>query len=173
MKKTLLSGVAFTAMVVLISCGGKTKEPEIKSPPPTNNKEQVTARDTNDTVVPPYYVPKEQALADISNYGKACRTSYGNFPLRAYTLQTYDLIRGLDITGCSVDTTHHLRGYIGLTESGEYKFYFVMAVGASLPDVPGHDSCFVVNGQEYVLDLNAPCPNTCDVTSAFYIAGQK
>jgi hypothetical protein len=171
MRKFLLSGVVVAAMAALCSCKGKPEAPT-KTPPPTTEEKKTVVEDH--VGVPPNYVPKDTALADIHNFAVHCRDDYNKFSLRAFTLHTVDLFEGLglNIENCPIDTTDHLRGYLGMRPDGEFKFYFVKVVGAHLPDDAGHDTCIVYDGEEYVLDLNAPCPNTCDYTSPFYLAGQ-
>lgn len=120
-------------------------------------------------------IPLEQAIDDIRRYKEfadSAFTASGLSALRAFTLNTADLLKALNITTSNTDDLH-VRGYMAINKNNEFRFYLVRVVDAALKPNPhdcvaGKDEMFKYEGKMYVLDLNAPCPKTCDIESPLY-----
>lgn len=100
--------------------------------------------------------------------------------ISAFTINTRDVLKthGFAVPpGCAVQ--YHTRVYIGLDSLADgmnFKFYLLPVVGVGdeivTPANPGWDTVFkYISGQPprdtvyYALELNAPCPNTCAISS--------
>lgn len=123
-------------------------------------------------------VPLDQAIADIKRYKDFADTAFtrsGLSVLRAFTMNTFDLLDALNLKKITTDSMH-VRGYLAINKDNEFRLYLVRVTDATLkPDphdcVPGKDVFFEYEGRKYVLDLNAPCPKTCDIESPLYKLG--
>lgn len=108
-----------------------------------------------------------EAHNNIQHYADSCftlfnRDSAGNeIPnpnynfIRSYTISDTDL---LSVLGLPITTkcTKHCRVYLGIDPGNQFKLYLTPV------SVTGNDSLLVNSaGNQYVLDLNAPCPSTC------------
>jgi hypothetical protein len=112
----------------------------------------------------------------------------GVVPIKAYTLRAEDLLGALGIPAEYADSSitkyKHARVYLGYKKGKGFKLFILPVYGA---DLSGKDTSLWKGGYdvylnkeglpippnsdkstsdgEYVLDLNAPCPNTCAETS--------
>lgn len=140
-----------------------------------------------------YCVSLDMAVKAISKL----ETIVPNTPTRAFTVNAYDLLGALGYTNDQIELliesyplpNTHARLYLGAahttTNKPELKLYLVPVTGANIspsnPVVAGTDQ--IPNGDfqsekgapvqkgEYVYDLIAPCPGTCDYSSPLYQAG--
>lgn len=154
------------ALAVLFSaCQNTTDAPS--APEKAEQPAPVTAT-TMDTV------PLETALMNIKHYQDSCAAFFnGTVPIRAYTIHAEDMLLALGIDPSKVECRYsHARVYIGLNDSSRFKLYFTPVLDADLhPDAmnAGRDTILRdADGNQFVMDLNAPCPNTCDVQSPLY-----
>lgn len=118
-------------------------------------------------------VPLAVAQVNIRHYLDTCDTILGTIPIRAYTVHANDMLLSLGIDPSTVKPQYnYARVYLGLDANNNFKLYFTPVSGADLkPGVmnPGTDVILKdEDGNGYVMDLNAPCPNTCDVNSPLY-----
>jgi hypothetical protein len=147
----------------------------------------------NDSSISYYAVPKNEAIKSIKYYQKIAKEKFqGTIPIRGFTIRTADL---LEVSGMPVpDTVYtryaYVRMYLGLdSASNLFKIFLTPVDSANLnvtPPIAGKD--VILNGPysrsvkvkvkgdvddgDYVLDLSAPCPNSCDDESPFYMADQ-
>lgn len=129
------------------------------------------------------------AQRDIRAYDSLCDTLLHVIPVSGYTIRAEDLLAalGMDSTLVNSDTCmyHHVRVYLGYRASHGFKLFIVPVEGADLStpdsaawsagadillDKTGQPGCrgskvHLASADEYVLDLNAPCPTTCPSTS--------
>lgn len=120
-------------------------------------------------------MPLDSATQAIHRYDSICEKYLGVIPIRAYTIRAQDLTQALglpDTIRCAYD---HVRVYLGMDKRNQFKIFFTPVINASLnPDdmqagtdvILGHIDSDPHSG--YVLDLNAPCPTTCDQTSPLF-----
>ncbi len=111
-----------------------------------------------------------QWKANYQNYQdsllKAAGQSFRPFA-SAFTFQTNDLLVALGIPTTTKTNYRHVRGYFGIDENGNSKIFFVGVDGADFKaNIAGTDIFFSCskqqnNDQEFVLDLNYPCPTLC------------
>ncbi|MDR0801710.1 hypothetical protein [Fluviicola sp.] len=91
--------------------------------------------------------------------------------LRAYKISAMDMLEvmGIDSSVAPVPKYQFCRAYLGLDANGKFRLYLT-PVAADTDLFYNPDSAHAVRAQSnsYVLDLIAPCPNTCDVTSPLY-----
>jgi hypothetical protein len=130
-----------------------------------------------------------EAKKDIREFDQLCKDSLkGIIPVEGYTIRAEDLLAalGLDPTLVNSDTCmyHHVRVYLGFKKDHGFKLFIVPVEGADLSgpdstwkggtdimlDSTGTPRCrgskvHLASSEEYVLDLNAPCPTTCSTTS--------
>ncbi len=130
-------------------------------------------------VTPEDAVPFGKAMIDIENYEKYLKENNldSNF-VRAFTKSSIDFIEGL---GLAIDENakvqfKHVRFYLGLNDSMEFKLYLTPVVGANLRKEKGsiragkdHILCRSITAvtdkqvsqEGYMLDFSMPCPKTC------------
>jgi len=131
-------------------------------------------------------IPKDSAIADIDSYDLLCRKTLGDVPVRAYTIRSQELLvaMGLDSALLNKATYKNIRVYLAYQpkaqngSTGSFKLFVVPVEGANLdvsPAIGGKDVMLDKNGHgikpselagypnddQYMLDLNTPCPNTC------------
>ena len=168
MKKNTIIYAAALCIITLFSCNQKpaeTKQEELK----------------NDVVLTELSIVKlalDTAKSDIHRYDDACRDFFNDsVPIRAFTVRAADLFEALGMPVAYYDSVkyQHARVYLGLDAYKHFKIFFTPVADANLdPGVmsPGKD--IILQGlpgdgkAKYVLDLNAPCPNTCDTQSPLY-----
>lgn len=111
----------------------------------------------------------------------------------SFTIRAKDLFAAMGLPYDSTCSPYsHIRVYSGYRIAGEagtrsqegFKLYIVPVSGVSKENPSGHDELLQRSGKDftvakpdigqlskqYVLDLNAPCPSTCDMTSPLYPA---
>lgn len=161
MKKNLFLPISIAVLLFSACQNTPTEtaaEPEKKAPTAV----AATSMDT---------VPLATAIQNIKHYQDSCLAFFNNnIPIKAYTIHADDMLMALGIDPSTVECQYsHARVYIGLNDSSEFKLYFTPVVDANLqPDVmaAGRDTILSdADGNKFVMDLNAPCPNTCDNTS--------
>lgn len=103
-------------------------------------------------------------------------------PIKAFTVRAVDLLAAMGMPAAEPPTLpyDHIRVYLGFNKSaGQFKLYIVPVAQASINNQQsGQDLMLDAHGNavqpeqvyppgylsdKYVLDLNAPCPNLCDV----------
>lgn len=123
----------------------------------------------------------DSARNDISNFDSICSVLFnGEVPVKAFTVRAVDLFGAMGIPYDSTSCTyHHIRVYLGYNAADKFKLFIVPVEGADLSTgspAPGTDMMFNKSGRavpasidslatEFVLDLNTPCPSTCDMSS--------
>lgn len=161
MKKYSYLFLPVIAVVLLSACQNSSTETAAE-PKKADKNAVATTMDT---------VPLETALINIKHYQDSCKAFFNNtVPIQAYTIHAQDMLMALGIDPATVECQYsHARVYIGLNDSSEFKLYFTPVVGADLqPDAmnAGRDTILKdADGNQFVMDLNAPCPNTCDANS--------
>jgi hypothetical protein len=128
----------------------------------------------------------DSARQDILYFNSLCQTHLKdtNPPISAYTIRAIDLLGALGLPATLGDSARykHIRMYIGYRQNSGFKLYLVPVDSASLAGTDpsqwrgGYDVLLDSVGKGiprhkmnlrndtetgYVLDLNAPCPNTC------------
>lgn len=165
----------------LMAMNGCKNEPSAAKP--AEHTTSIRLKDQNTLV----HVPLATAQANIARYDSMCTIIFskmgGNAPIKAYTVHAADLFESLGIPGSYADSSlcryHHARVYLGLDSSYSFKLYFTPVTGADLSaDEPVAGTDIILKdtkGDSYVMDLNAPCPNTCDDQSPLFntLKGKK
>jgi hypothetical protein len=130
------------------------------------------------------------AQKDVREFYQLCRDSLkGLIPIKAYTIRAEDLLAALGMDPKLVNSDqciyHHVRVYLGFKKEQGFKLFMIPVEGADLSapdssawqagadillDSTGKPGCrgskvHLASADEYVLDLNAPCPTTCPSTS--------
>jgi hypothetical protein len=168
MKNTVLKNLAFICLITLFaSCTVPKAETE------KNDRAHSVLRSRADFRVSSVHFSLEQARKNVFSYDSICRITLHGIPVRAYTVRALDLIEvlGLDPADTSLCKFKHARAYLGFDSKGQFKLYLTPVVGADLdkePLIPGRDTILRDDAGEFVLDLNAPCPMTCDKLSPLY-----
>jgi hypothetical protein len=108
-----------------------------------------------------------------------------SIPIRAYTIRAVDLLDALGLPVGLADSSicqyKYIRTYLGYRQGTGFKLYIVPVKDACLKNNIGGDDVLLNSlgravkidsrgfpeEQEYVLDLNAPCPKTCPDNSPF------
>ncbi|TND08345.1 MAG: hypothetical protein FD123_2376 [Bacteroidetes bacterium] len=174
MKKTSIFAAVAASVMILYSCSNQPAAVK-----PSQSAAAVPVGDHGTTV----RVPLDTARKNIYRYDTLSQAIFAKFPhhvpIRAYTIHAGDMLEalGMPAADSAICQYKHARVYIGLDYNYSFKLYFTPVDSASLGgdnpvagvDVILQDSL----GKSYVLDLNAPCPNTCDVNSPLYRAGKK
>ena len=136
--------------------------------------------------VSPTMIDLSIAAEHIRLYGQwastvpdSTRCASGMVPLGAYYAGTaangfssHDIhkIVGTDATDWGGSTTSYFRAYTGLTDTSRAaRLYIVPLDGKNQDSIP---ECINSNGEtiQFVYDLTAPCPQTCDPASPLYRA---
>lgn len=170
MKKTILAAATVLALLSVQSCNNNN-----------HNNEKVEEKAPEQAVTPKkhlltssFRVPLPEAKENIRRYNDRCAELLGTVPIKAYTIHAEDLMEVLGIPSSEppIYKYSHIRAYLGLDSLNNFKLYLTPVEGANLsadPKVAGTDVILTdESGMQYVLDLNAPCPATCDLTSPLY-----
>lgn len=164
MKKTILAAAVLCSLLIAQACKTEVKTEE--------KKEEKTTVPVTRLLTSSYQVPLSVAQANIQHYTEKCGEVLGIVPIKAYTIHAEDLMEVLGIPDTLLCKYSHVRAYLGLDTLNQFKLYLTPVEGANLAAVPkiaGNDVILKnAEGAEYVLDLNAPCPATCDITSPLY-----
>ncbi len=164
MKKNILAASLMLSLMITQSCKTEVK---------TEDKKEVKT-ETKRLLTSSYQVPLAVAQDNIQRYTNKCFEALGIVPIKAYTIHAEDLMEVLGIpeTDPKIYKYDHVRAYLGLDTLNQFKLYLTPVEGANLSAVPkiaGNDVILKnAEGAPYVLDLNAPCPATCDLTSPLY-----
>ncbi|MEI3800356.1 MULTISPECIES: hypothetical protein [unclassified Chitinophaga] len=123
----------------------------------------------------------------IQSYDSLCRLHWkGAEPIEAYTIRAVDLLAAMglppELADSSICRFKHIRVYLGFQDKVGFKLYVVPVDNACMkgkdpakwnagtdvildkdanPILANIDSTGIAAYDKYVLDLNAPCPNTC------------
>jgi hypothetical protein len=124
----------------------------------------------------------DSAQTDIRYFKTLCHERLQDTPICAYTLHAIDLIEALGLPRSLEDSCEYkyARVYLAYRPNNGFKMYVVPVDSADLSGTnpakwkPGIDILLDSSGRgippkrklragetEFVLDLNAPCPNTC------------
>lgn len=161
MKKSILAVALLISIMSIQSCKTEVKKEEKPVIPHRN-------------LTSSFRVPLAVAQDNIQRYTNKCSELLGIVPIKAYTIHAEDLMEVLGIPPSEppIYTYDYVRAYLGLDSLNSFKLYLTPVEGANLSAVPKIAGTDVIlkdaTGAEYVLDLNAPCPATCDLTSPLY-----
>lgn len=139
-------------------------------------------------------VKTEAAQRYVRKYESICRDTLklGNTPIKAFTIRYEDLLAAMGISSIDPDSVKHkhIRVYLGYDSTDHVHAGFKLLIlpvdsaytsgddtskwkggydvlldstGKPIKYGPGGKTTVTVT--PYVLDLNAPCPNTCSVNS--------
>lgn len=166
MKKTILAAAVLCALLIAQACKTEVKT-EVKEEKKAENTVPLTR-----LLQSSFQVPLSVAQDNIDRYTKKCSEVLGIVPIKAYTIHAEDLMEVLGIPDTASYKYHHVRAYLGMDTLNQFKLYLTPVEGANLGVVPKIAGTDVIlknaEGAQYVLDLNAPCPATCDITSPLY-----
>jgi hypothetical protein len=165
MKKSILTAAIMISLMITQSCKTEVKTEE--------KKEEKTGTPVKRLLTSSFHVPLAEAQVNIARYVDKCTELFGNVPIRAYTISAEDLVQalGMDTVEPIPCRYKHIRAYLALDSLFNFKMYITPVEGANLAAVPkiaGTDVILSDESGEYVLDLIAPCPATCDFTSPLY-----
>ena len=130
----------------------------------------------------------DSAQKDIKYYDSLCRLYLGDTipPISAYTIRAIDVLDALGLQAMADSARFkYIRMYLAYRKENGFKCYIVPVDSADLSSIypenwkGGYDILLDSLGKpiprklnqihysksEYVLDLNAPCPNTCATNS--------
>lgn len=130
----------------------------------------------------------DSAQKDIKYFDSLCRIHLGDTipPISAYTIRAIDLLDALGLTAMKDSSKYkYIRMYLGFRKENGFKCFIVPVDSADLSGTHpenwrgGYDILLDSTGKriprklnqvhnsksEFVLDLNAPCPNTCATNS--------
>jgi hypothetical protein len=167
MKNLIVKTAAIMCLIATQSCNNAEKtETKTEEQP---KKEAVTSNLLKSSV----RVPLKDAQDNIVRFNNMCLEKFGSVPIRAYTIHAADLLEvlGLDVSDTTKCKYKYARAYLGLDSSNDFKLYLTPIDSADLSSSPkkaGKDVILKDKDGSYVLDLNAPCPMTCDFTSPLY-----
>jgi hypothetical protein len=175
MKKTLLS-LALAAGFLTIGCD---------HPSSAKNEQEITPETLKHILL-----HADAARHYIRIFDSICREKLGDTPIRAFTIRYQDLFAAMGIPEIDSNQVTHkcIRVYLGYDTSDHvhagFKLLLVPVDSAYIGGdnksnwFSGFDVLLDSSGKAiryvpssttvtpYVLDLNAPCPNTCSTNSA-------
>jgi hypothetical protein len=169
MKKLIVSTAAIVCLIATQSCNNSAKTETKKEEHSTKAAHSVNLLRSS------VHVPLAEAKDNIMRYNNTCIERFGTVPIKAYTINAIDMLEvlGLEVAD-SICKYKHARAYLGLDSLYRFKLYLTPVDSADLsavPILPGKDVILTDKYGYYVLDLNAPCPMTCDFTSPLYYEG--
>ncbi|MES2382773.1 MAG: hypothetical protein V4538_17130 [Bacteroidota bacterium] len=172
MKNIYLSISIVIFLFTLLSCQNKSTEKTtsgtgMEEPSDTPGYEGYAVR-----------LPLDSAIDYIKRYGEVCRSKFdGQVPIKAFTIHSVDLFEAMGMPAGMRDSTvckyKRVRAYLGINSHGTFKLMIVPVqelTGVTPADSAGRDTILQDDNGRYVLDLNAPCPATCDFASELYNA---
>ncbi|MEO5912319.1 MAG: hypothetical protein ABIP95_15640 [Pelobium sp.] len=179
MKTTSLKVMIVISLFAFVAC---TNNSEKKA---TSNSDSLMQNYRPLDSVPAVLASLKSTKANIKAYDSICRIQFKTIPIKSFTVRAVDLFGAMGMPGNYADNSickyPHIRVYLGYdVKLGVFKLYVVPVEGADLAKgISGKDVILnkkgipitkkenMINGgnDQYVLDLNAPCPNTCDETS--------
>lgn len=164
MKKTTIITVSALVGVCLFlsNCAQESEKTNSEGDPPQSD---LIYKDT---------VHLATAIANITNYVANCKKYFrDSIPIRSYSINKSDIFGVLGVTSVPNCAFDHCRVYIGLTNNYKFKLYMTPTVLKPDPANP-KDSIYMdvilkdYAGKQFLYDLNAPCPSTCDKYSPLY-----
>ena len=165
-KNAILKVFLFSGTLLLVLAGCKNNEKKDNAAlenPPTNKG--VIYKDT---------VRLLTAQNHIRNYLNGCDSLFHDkIPIRSYSINKSDIFGVLGVTSVPNCAFDHCRVYIGLTKDNKFKLYMTPTVLKPDPNSPNNSIYMDTilkdsNGKQFLYDLNAPCPSTCDKTSPLF-----
>lgn len=121
--------------------------------------------------------PRDTAISNIKRFLTMQGSYLKGIVIRGYTIRAVDLFGALGIPGSYVDSPMcrytHIRVYLGLDRDSAFRLYILPTKNVSLDSSQGGQDLYLdslgnildpttqVAASPFVLDLNAPCPNTC------------
>lgn len=108
-------------------------------------------------------VPVTEAIVNIARYVN----KYGDQSIRAFKIGASDMLQVLGLDSVIDSKYEYCRAYIGMESNNDFKLYLtpVRVTEGGFFDVFLPDGTTVPTEESYVLDLIAPCPNSCDPNS--------
>lgn len=188
MKKTILATIVCATITLLqLACGpSNAKQAKGGHAAESGNNcplSQTSGFTLTGTEMHPNFTSIDTAKADVRRLDSLLMSVFGrnSVPVRAFNLNTHDI---LFAHGIQVDTTltkFHTRAYMGIaSDLKTFKLYILPVTGSSGKEItesnPGNDIMVAFNVTQprdttiyCALELNTPCPNTCDPASPLYI----
>ncbi len=110
----------------------------------------------------------EVRIDDAIDHVKAFNKKYSY--IRAYKISAMDMMEVMGIDTVAVQPRYaSCRAYLGLDPDGKFRMYLTpVANNVDLFFNPTDSVACAAKASSYVLDLIAPCPNTCDSSSPLY-----
>lgn len=144
----------------------------------------------SDTTVSTVLYKAADALKNIAIYDTLSKKYLKmEAPINSFTINAVDLMAALGIPANTVNPKfNYVRAILGFDSLAGFKLFLVPVVGANLSlgnagrnvylnsNGIANDTINSANfatGNEYVLDLNAPCPKTCPPSDAVLTPGYK
>ncbi|MCC6372430.1 MAG: hypothetical protein IT236_15605 [Bacteroidia bacterium] len=161
MKKINLNSVIVICALALFSCDNKTETAKMGN-----------GGNDNEPVCGSIELPVDTAVKCIKRYDSLWKASHAGqpAPVRAFTIRAVDLLKAMGMpTEMASDTNvckyNHVRVYLGQNYDNAYKLFITPVSGANLCNSVGGADVILSNTKatpsNYVLDLNAPCPQVC------------
>lgn len=190
MKQLIICITLAAGIAAATGCNDKPAKPAITGHPSPNSGDTIICGPTSggQDSVSKVLCPLTTAFRDVQLFDSLSRAYLGDsIPVRAYTIRAVDLLDALgmpdELADSAICKYKYIRAYLGYRKGKGFKLYIVPVVGASLKDnIGGCDIMLNSIGkaavrtggltgyaeeEEYVLDLNAPCPKTCPDNSPF------
>lgn len=186
--RTTISCIAMATIIVLAtSC---KNQPSV----PGAGVAVIDSTHTLDSLISSVLYKASIAKQNIALYDSICNNTFvGIKPVanKSYTIRAIDLLLAMGISGKYADSAlckyKYARAIIGYDRVAGYQLFLVPVVGANLKIPIAGSNVYLdslgngINpistknstGNEYVLDLNAPCPNTCGSDDAVLTADHK
>jgi hypothetical protein len=125
-----------------------------------------------------YRFPLKKAKKDINRYDSLSKLVFKNpgyvnkIPIKAFTIRAIDLLEVLGLPDNTVTSYDHVRVYLAMNDSLDFKLFLTPVDSANLSAKPPRAGVDVIlsgkyDGQDlgsegaYLLDFSAPCPTTC------------
>lgn len=110
----------------------------------------------------------EVNINDAIDHVKAFNKKYSY--IRAYKISALDMMEVMGIDTVAVQPRYtSCRAYLGLDPEGKFRMYLTpVENNVDMFFCPTDSVACPAKPTSYVLDLIAPCPNTCDYTSPLY-----
>lgn len=169
MKKTILIGslVLNVALIIFVVMSLNSKSKDVSKQEEGTKKDGMAVEALHDHYLSgtANEVPINESIDNLKRFNK--KYDY----LRAYKISAMDMLEVMGIDSAAVPAPQYqfCRAYLGMDATGKFRLYLTPVI-ADTDVFYNPDSAHAVRAQSnsYVLDLIAPCPNTCDVTSPLY-----
>lgn len=117
------------------------------------------------------------AIQNVQSFVKKFDNSGKSNFVRAYTISSSDLIQVLGLSDSITSPFDGCRAYLGYNgKDSLFKLYLTPVIGGQdvfLNFTVKNGVTSAPNKSSYVLDLIAPCPNTCDSLSPLFTGSMK